>query len=117
MWQKYGEMSEDDIKDKVTTLPFVKEHPEADGITANQVKTYQEYAESTHIDVATYLEYIDKANDFHSDKDANGKTIKGQAKSDKVFAWLASLDIPAGQKTAIALALYAESTVSKNKTW
>ena len=63
-----------------------------------------------------YLDFVVKYNSLSSTKDADGKTVSGQAKQDKVTAYIHSLKLTPAQKDALYLDKYKESKL-KDTPW
>ena len=125
IWTNYGGVSEREAENRATRLQFVVDNPGIayDDAKIGMVTDYDEYVAAAKganikpLSAEDFSEYWLVADSLSSDYDANGNPIKGSERKDKVFAYIASLNIPAEQKTAIALSMYAAKTVSKMKTW
>lgn len=82
------------------------------GLTENQVKNYNTYAKGK-VDAESYL----LASAFHgsatTDRDANGKAIKGHGATDKTLAYIDKMKLTNAQKRALAESIgIAESTAA-----
>lgn len=80
---------------------------------------YEDYAKPAGISVKDFTTYYDHFNNTNSDKDANGKDIKGHTKQDKIIAYIDSLPLTNEQKDALWQA-YGYKTTSKafkNRPW
>lgn len=60
-----------------------------------------------------YVDFRTNTESITSDKDSNGKDIKGRTRQDKIWAYINSLPISSKQKDALHLVYYKESTLSK----
>lgn len=60
-----------------------------------------------------YVDFRTNTESITSDKDSNGKDIKGRTRQDKIWAYINSLPISSTQKDALHLVYYKESTLSK----
>jgi hypothetical protein len=64
-----------------------------------------------------YIEILDATSKMSSDKDADGKDIKGQTRQDKVWKYINNLSVPADTKNQLHLAMgYSQSTL-KDAPW
>jgi hypothetical protein len=80
---------------------------------------YEDYAKPAGISVKDFTTYYDHFNNTYSDKDANGKDIKGHTKQDKMIEYINSLPLTKAQKDALWQA-YGYKTTSKtfkNRPW
>lgn len=69
------------------------------------------------IQSSTYVSYEKKYTSTNSDRDENGKEIKGKTRKDKMMAYIDGLkDLSIEQKDALFLEHYAESTL-KDTPW
>lgn len=63
-----------------------------------------------------YISYVNKYSNTRSERDANGKEIKGQTRKDKMMDYIDGLDMTIEQKDILYLEYYAESTL-KDTPW
>ena len=74
------------------------------------IERYEGYCEPAGIDKATYYDFYQFYNESGEEGVSYSKTIE-------CMPYIDSLPLSASQKTAIALSIWAESTVRKYKTW
>ena len=127
---KRGEISESQLRNALIKVgEYSAENAEAqiqvydleakgyDGATVSNVKKYNEFCKPAGVSIEAYLQIVEFSENTENDIDPQtGKRINYSAVK-KVMAQIDSLAISNAQKTAIALALWKESTVSKYKPW
>ena len=122
---RLGKISEDDLIDSVMDiegetreaaeayidfLDLEMDNEDID-ITANDAKSYFEYAEPAGIDIEVYLDYKSQVSGIKGE-DKDGKTISGSKKK-KVLAVIHSLPISRSQKDALYRAAgYSEKDIN-----
>lgn len=116
LMQKYGAKSADEAEDELMKQDFIKACPAAENITVSAVKSYSLEPKAAGVSEKTYFEFWNATKDMKSDKDANGKEIKGRAKKDKVVAYINGMKISREQKDALYLSMY-ESKYLRNAPW
>ena len=111
--QKFGGKDASEAEGELDKQDFIKKCPAAEEISVSAVKSYNENVRSSGISEKDYFDFWVATKDLKTDKDANGKEIKGQAKQDKVVAYINSLNISRAQKDALYLSMYAEKNLKK----
>ena len=111
--QKYKSMDSKTAELELKKLDFRKQVPEASDITINAVYDYHEKAEPAGVSAKIYYKFWSGTKSMSSDKDANGKDIKGHTKKDKVVDYINRMNISDEQKDALYLTMYAESGLKK----
>ncbi len=113
--QKYGNMDSESAEFELQKLDFRKKVPAASDISDDALRDFKEYAEPAGISAATYYSFwsATKEGVIKSDRDANGKEIKGKKRKDKVVAYINGLNLEATQKDALFLVYFAESGLKK----
>jgi hypothetical protein len=94
--------SREEAEEYIDFLDLAKAHGDMD-ITASDASSYFKHAEPVGIDIEIYINYKDRAKQCVGDKDANGKTIDGSVKAQKM-AVIDSLPITSAQKDALYFA-------------
>ena len=100
MLQTYGGKTEEEAADTLIRWDFIGGNEELKGISTKGAKKYTEYCEDTGMSKNTYYEAWKAMNQFETDKDENGDSIKN-SKKDKVLAYIAGLPISTEQKDAL----------------
>ena len=79
--------------------------------TAMNEKSYEKLttAYQAGIPCSTYYAFYTMARDASSDRDENGKEIKGQRRKDKIIAYIDSLNLSARQKDVLMLLEYEKA--------
>ena len=75
-------------------------------VSASVRTKYLDVAIPAKIPLTTYLEASAFAGEATSDKDENGKEIKGKGRQDKIIAYIAALDIDNKMKRALFNCFY-----------
>lgn len=83
-------------------------------VSASVRTKYLDVAIPARIPLTTYLEASAFAGEATSDRDANGKKIKGKGRQDKIIAYIAGLDIDNKMKRALYNCFYESM---KNCPW
>lgn len=83
-------------------------------VSASVRTKYLDVAIPAKIPLTTYLEASAFAGEATSDKDENGKEIKGKRRQDKIIAYIAALDIDNKMKRALFNCFYESM---KNCPW
>ena len=84
--------------------------------TAKLNQGWTEHAKPAGVDSASYYRFWLDAGEMRSERDADGKEIKGQKKQDKVMAYIDGLRLTREQKDALYLSMYVEKNL-KNAPW
>lgn len=84
--------------------------------TTKMNQGWTEHAKPAGVDSASYYRFWLEAGEMRSDRDADGKEIKGQKKQDKVMAYIDGLRLTNAQKDALYLSMYVEKNL-KNAPW
>ena len=112
MYVRYGGYTQEEAKQKVATMTFVKEHPKCEGISYAAIAKYQTYCEGTGLSAEVFYEAWQYNSDTKADVDENGDSISGSKKA-KVLAYINKLDLSYAQKDSLYYAFgWAKSTIS-----
>lgn len=117
-WHEEG-MTEDEITEEAEATVRKWEYQNRSGDSdagVKQADQYYELAEPAGISMDVYNEFYNWQSKQNSDKDEDGKDIKGKTKKDKVLAYIDSMDLSRDQKDALFLTLYKESGL-KDTPW
>ena len=100
MYKLYGSMTKEDATEKVEVLKFVKEYPEAEGISYSAVNGYNTYCKPNGVPVETY---------YKAWKHRGSLTGSGEVK-EQMMAYINSLNLSSRQKDSLYFAFgWAES--------
>ncbi|MBO7667771.1 MAG: hypothetical protein J6T26_04845 [Firmicutes bacterium] len=80
------------------------------------IKWMDSDAKKAGVNSSTYLKWRETSDSTHSERDADGKEIKGKTRKDKLLAYIDSLSISSSQKDALFLEEYKESGL-KDTPW
>ena len=98
MYVRYGSMTKENAREKVTVLEFVKEHPETEGISYAAVNGYNTYCEPLGVPTDTYYDAWKYKN-----------TLSGAVK-EQMMKYIHSLNLSSRQKDSLYYAFgWAES--------
>ena len=111
--QKYKSMDSEAAEFELQKLDFRKQVPEAEDIKAEGIRGYQEYAVPAGISAKKYYEFWSFADNAETERDSNGKTIKGRSTQDKVVAFIDKMNISNEQKDALYLSMYTSKKLKK----
>ena len=106
---EYAGMGEDEAAETVRYWSFKLDYPEYD-LSQSVVTKYYEYAEPMGIGVGVY-------HDFYRFYEVSGEAGVKDSKVIDCMEYIDSLNLNKYQKDAIALSMWAESTVNKYKLW
>ena len=87
IYMNYGGYDQKEASEKVTVLEFVKEHPEADGISYAALQNYTMYCESAGMEVQVYYDCWKYCNAVNRDD------IPPEIKKKNIADYINSLDI------------------------
>ena len=113
---KYGGKSRDEALKQIAQWEWQRDVKGAENISVEQVEKYESYCAKAGVGKETFVQALAIYRDTAADVDEDGKTVKN-SKTEKVMAKLGALPIGAGQKEALALCFYSESTVDKYRVW
>ena len=117
LWQKYGGRSEAEGESKSRWWRWKKENPEYEDLTEAKARDYYSLAQPKGVTPEQYYKFWISTKDLTSDKDADGKEVKGQTKKDKTLRAIDAMALTAEQKDALYYASgYAESGL-KDAPW
>lgn len=92
IYMNYGGYDQKEASEKVTVLEFVKEHPEADGISYAALQNYTVYCESAGMEVQVYYDCWKYCNAVNRDD------IPPAVKKKNIADYINSLDITEEQR-------------------
>lgn len=104
IYMNYGGYDQKEASEKVTVLEFVKEHPEADGISYAAMQKYTMYCESSGMDVKVYYDCWKYCNSV------SREDIPSAMKKKNIADYINSLDITEEQRGRLFYVFYLKGT-------
>ena len=101
--EKYGDLDREEADEKVQYWVFKEEYPAYDDMSQSAVTKYYGIAEPAGIGIETYYSFLTEASKCTGEQDADGKTISGSVKAEKLEL-IDALPLTRKQKDALYLA-------------
>ena len=111
----FGGYSQEDADTQIQVYDWMAQG--YDNATMSNVRKYNEFCRTAGVDIRTYLDIVEFANNTENDIDPETGNAISYSAVKKIMAEINRLNLSNEQKTAIALSLWKESTVNKYKLW